>query len=285
MSDPSHARTHGPPLFVLPQLLLGAAAIAAFRDEAQALANDMIESCNADPAVMVTNVRTGVDAVLPRLGEALDARPKTRVDWILAMPNLAHAVEYAANNGGVAPTVTREEIDAKYAELQLYRTPALLVAKALASPLFKLLPAGEVAGIEAGQGFYDHGQDGIALASLFRTHEASIEGAHPFTRAHLDAMEAVGHWVCTHVTPSGARAPKPAAVGVSTELRDRLWTLLRKRHAELRKVGIELFGEDGVDAKVPLLLRRVRVAARKDAAEVKEPAAPVVPDTKPANDR
>jgi hypothetical protein len=99
-------------------------------------------------------------------------------------------------------------------------------------------------------------------------------------------MEAVGHWVSTHVTPAGARARKPAEVGVSADLRDRLWTLLRTRHVELRKVGIELFGEDGVNERVPPLLSRVRSAPRKEREEDTETrATPIATDTKPANDR
>jgi hypothetical protein len=43
-------------------------------------------------------------------------------------------------------------------------------------------------------------------------------------------------------------------------MRDRLWTLVRRRHAELRRAGIELFGEDGVNAHVPRLGLRAKAA-------------------------
>lgn len=46
------------------------------------------------------------------------------------------------------------------------------------------------------------------------------------------------------------------------DVRDRLWTLLRLRHEALRLAGIELFGERGVDARVPRLGVRAKAPAR-----------------------
>lgn len=253
--------------FVLASQLLGAAAIEQFRDEAMALTGDQIEGFNCDPAVMMSNVRIGVESVLPHMNELLAARPRTQVPWILSIVNLGHAVEYAVANCASAPRVTRAELDTKYAELQQYREPALLIARALAFPLFQKLSEGEVATIEAGKGYYDHGQDGVSLASLFRREAAQIAGLHPFTPEHLDTMERLGAWVASHVTPEGAR-PKPrATVGVSPELRDRLWTLLKLRHAELRKAGMELFGEDALDERVPRLNSRARTVVQNDNSD------------------
>ncbi len=247
--------------FALPPKLLGAAAVSAFRGEALSLADDLIEGFNVDPAVMMVNVRTGIESVQPRLAEIVEARPKTNVAWIVSLPNLGRAVEHAAANTAAAPAVTRAQIAAKYAELQRYRMPALLVAKALASDLFKLLPAEQVAALEEGQGLYDHGQDAISLASLLRTHAAAIADLHPFTPEHLATMESLGSWVCEAVTPGGARAKKRAVAGSPADLRDRLWTLLKRRYAELRRAGIELFGEDEVDAYVPRLNSHARTTA------------------------
>jgi len=74
-------------------------------------------------------------------------------------------------------------------------------------------------------------------------------------------MEAIVAQVAASVTPEGARPRERVAVGVSPALRDRLWTLLKLRHAELRTCGVELFGEDEVDEKVPRLNRRTQTAA------------------------
>ncbi len=58
---------------------------------------------------------------------------------------------------------------------------------------------------------------------------------------------------------SRRRAPLMAAT------RDRLWTLLRRRHDELRRAGLELFGERGVDAQVPRLGVRAKAPATRAA--------------------
>lgn len=265
-------------MFIFPATLVGAAAVAAFRDEAMALPDHAVEVCNVEPAVMMVNLRSGIEAVRPRMAEVLEARPKTRFDWITSLPNLGRAVEYVAGTVTAPPAiVSRAEIDAKYAELQGYRVPALFVAKALAADLFKLLPSDQVTAIEEGSGIYNHAQDGIALASLFRAHAAALKDKHPFTDAQLDALESIGLWLSENVTPTGARQRKRDA-SEQAALRDRLWTLLRVRHAELRKVGNELFGEDDLDARVPRLGSRVASATAK-AENDNESATPPQPPT------
>jgi hypothetical protein len=272
---PAHsAKAKAAARFALQPQLLGAAALATFRDEAMALADDQVVGFNVDPAVMMSNLRTGVASVHPLLAELVEARPRTKVAWVLSMTNLGHAIEYAVANCAQAPAVTRAQLDAMYAELQRYREPALHFARGLASELFQKLSAQEVATIEAGKGYYDHGQDGVSLASLYRRHAAEIAGMHPFTSAQLDAMEAVGARVAASVTPEGARPKERVAVGVSPALRDRLWTLLKLRHAELRKCGVELFGEDEVDEKVPRLNRRTQTATPQNDNGGGEPPAP-----------
>lgn len=263
--------------FVLAPQLLGAAALTAFREEAEALAEDHVEGFNCDPSVMMSNVRIGVASVLPEMARLLTARPLTEVSWITTLINLGHAVEYAAANSVTVPTVSRAELDAKYAALQRYREPALHFARGLSCELFAKFSADEVANIEAGKGYYDHGQDGVSLASLFRRHEADIAGLHPFTPTHLTEMERLGAWVSENVTPEGARPKQRATAGVSPALRDRMWTLLKRRHAELRKAGIELFGEDGVDAMVPRLNSRVQSASAQNDDGEKPPTPPAPP--------
>lgn len=261
----SSSRKHaGVARHLMPQALVGDAAVQLFRDEAQGVAEDQVEVLGAEPAVVVSNVRVGVASVQPRLAELVEARPKTRVDWILSLPNLSRAVEHAAAVTTTAPVVTRAHIDARYAELQRYRGPALLQAQVFASPLFHAFDAKKVADTVAGSGMYNHAQDGVVLASMFREHHEAIAGKHPFTDAHITAMEQVGAWIMENVTPSGAKVPRRA----TATMRDRLWTLLRRRHAELRKAGIELFGEDDVDGYVPKLgARVVETAVANDDGE------------------
>ena len=270
------------PTFSPPQPLHASAAVAAFLAAIEAIRDDQTEVFSVEASVMVTNVRTGVDAVLPRLAEVLAVRPKTDVDAILSLANLARAVEHAASECVAPPAATRTELDAQYAALQRYREPALLVLRALASPLFAvdgvpLLKPELVDSIVEGNGVYNHGQDGVRAAALLRDHAAALAGKHPFTDAQLDAMHAHGAWIMEHVSPAGARVRKQPPLEAS-RTRDRLWTLLKLRYTELRKVGIELFGEDGVDAHVPRLGTRAQTAAAptEDKPADEKPAAPSV---------
>jgi hypothetical protein len=246
-----------PEHFALAPQLLGEAAVAAFREAALALADDQVVGVNVDPAVMMSNLRIGIASVHPHLPELLERRPFTAVEWILSLLNLGHAVEHAVANCTTAPAVSRADIDACYAELQRYREPALHFARGLACELFQKFNPQEVALIEAGKGYYDHGQDGISLASLYRRHADAIAGMHPFTPTQIDTMERLGAELTSWVTPQGARPKERVPVGISPTLRDRLWTLLRLRHAELRKCGIELFGEEAIELRVPRLHHRV----------------------------
>jgi hypothetical protein len=245
--------------YPLPPALHADAAIDAFRDACRALDGAPLDVLSVEPAVLVANVRAGVDAVRPRLAEVLTARQRTDVDAILSLPNLARAVEHAAANCVAAPRVTRAAIDARYDELQTYREPALLVARGLAAPRVARLPAALVAAITQGRGIYNHAHDGVRLASLYRDHAAEVAGRHPFDDAFLDAMQAHGAWLMERVAPSGARVRRRSPPTMAA-MRDRLWTLVRRRHAELRRAGIELFGEDGVNAHVPRLGLRAKAA-------------------------
>jgi|GEM_PF-3182334 len=283
--------THPPgalePSFALSQPLLGDAAIAAFLAAIEAIRDDQTDVFSVEASVMVTNVRTGVDAVLPRLAEVLAVRPKTDAAAILTLPNLARAVQHAAAGCVAAPAVARANLESRYAQLQLYREPTLLVAQALTSPLLAkdgvpLLPPEIVASIAEGNGQYNHAQDGVRLASLFRQYGPAIVGKHPFSAAWLDAMEAHGAWIMDNITPTGARVRKNAPPEM-TRTRDRLWTLLRLRHTELRKAGIELFGEDGVDAEVPRLGTRVKAAAPTEAKPADDQPADDQPAARPTS--
>ncbi len=270
------------PTYALPQALLGDAAVAAFLLAAEAIREDQADVFSVEASVMVANVRTGVDAVLPRLAEVLAVRPRTDVAAILSLPNLARAVEHAAANCVAAPAVARAQLDSRYEQLLRYREPALLVAQALTSPLLAqdgvpLLPPEIVASIVSGSGMYDHAQDGVRLASLFRQHAPRVAGKHPFSDAWIDAMEEHGAWIMDNVTPTGARVRKNAPPEM-TRTRDRLWTLLKLRHGELRKAAIELFGEDGADAAVPRLGTRAKATTATEAKPADpQPADPAKP--------
>ena len=65
------------------------------------------------------------------------------------------------------------------------------------------------------------------------------------------------------LTPTNAPTEAPVRSPTAIE-RDAYWTLLVTAHAELRKIGMVLFGERDLDEKVPPLLTRAVTKAKPD---------------------
>ena len=114
--------------------------------------------------------------------------------------------------------------------------------------------------------------DAVAIAAVFRDPQWKLRGRHPFADAQLARMEALANWILTHVKADGAPTPHARVPGDAQEIADRFFTLLKRDHAALRRVGQWLFGEDEVDAKVPKL--GSRVAAPRATKPDAEPDAP-----------
>lgn len=92
---------------------------------------------------------------------------------------------------------------------------------------------------------------------------ADFAGKHPFTHAQVVALAEHGNWLVQNLTPKGAR-PAPTTRGEASLVRDRFWTALQTGYLELRKAGLSLFGEDGIDAHIPAL--QARAASHRAAA-------------------
>ena len=117
-----------------------------------------------------------------------------------------------------------------------------------------LVPAAVVRKIHEGSGPFDTAGDCVASAGVFRKYAAALRGKTPVSAAQVKAAAETGAQLMKVLHPKGARVKgKAAALRAAITLRDRLATLLALGHAELRRAGGWLFGEER-DAKVPLLL-------------------------------
>lgn len=241
-----------------------AAAYSHFLPAAKEIPDGEVVVCRADVSLLLHNVQLGVEAVKPQAGRLKKELPALGLEALWELPELAGALVYAADQvGGPA---SKAEVANKLARVRQLREPMLLIAEGLA--LLGLLPGEKVTAIRSGSGALDAARDGIALEALYRESAAAIRGKHPFTAADLKEAAELGAFLLRSVTPDGgrARAEAPSEAAVS---RDRLYTLVLRRHAELRKAGFYLFGE-AVDTYVPLLQSRL---SRKKA----EPAQPASP--------
>jgi hypothetical protein len=254
----------------LPPTLHGDAAVAHFQPALRALPPAALETFTGDAQLWSHNARLGIHAIAARLGEIQAKLPQVPLADVLQLPNVVRALEFTVGRLSPRSAVSREQIDAQYAKLQALRGPVLLMAQVFAAPAVGLLAAELVTGLVAGSGMYNHAQDGIGLAAAFREHRAQLTGKHPFSDAQLAELEQLGIWLSEHITPDGGRAV--AADRTLATQRDGLAALARARHADLRLIGIALWGELGVDAHIPKLGSR-SVASPKAAPDA-PPSAP-----------
>lgn len=271
----------------LPSLLVGLAALDAFRDAA---AHCAPTTCRADLPVVVANVNAAFRAVAPRLAEVPALLPKLDLAPVLEMPNLAQGLLYAGNR--VASAASTKEVSRQIEKARRVREPMLVVAEGLA--MMGLLPAERVAKIRAGTGSYDTARDVVDLVGLYREHAGAVANKCPFDEPWLTEAEAVGAWLLANLTPSGAAKAPSSDVDAAALLRDQLWTMLLERDVKLRIVASVLF-EGRAESVVPALQSRVSGAAAEatsekgaepskgpeDASGEAKPAAPAQPASEP----
>jgi hypothetical protein len=238
-----------------------AEAFAELLPEAQAIPAREVRPLRGDPALALHNVDVGLAAVAPHEG-ALAALPAPfEVGAMRSLRRAALAVIYAAAQvDRASPGKTRKLLQ-RAAELR-----DLLLSAAAALMKSAVLPAPKVKKILAGRGTRDLVQDCVDLAQLFRDHAAAVRGKTAITKAEIDEAAEVGNQLLSMLKPARAKSRASAAVQGAVDARDRLWTLLSRRHRDqLRRAGMWLW-LDEVDDHVPPLLSGVSRRAKKPGA-------------------
>ena len=245
-----------------------------YRAAAAKVKADAVQVCRADTRVAFANVKVGVESVFgadgdadrkKRIADVQDQLPRLDAKKATKLPDLARALMLAAQQ--VGPPVSTKEIEEKLAAVSKLRDPILTSAELLAQT--GCLPLDKVAKIRSGSGKYDIASDGVALADLFATHVAKVKGKHPFSDENFATMREASEWLLDRLTPAGAKKAPKGKDGAA-DLRDRLWTLLVKGHADLRVMGYALF-HDEFDVKVPKLQSQAAVRQQEEAPAQEPP--------------
>ena len=254
-----------------------AACYSRFVPEATKLPAADVVICRADVRIAFVNVKHGINAVCTDSDRIREALPQLPLKDVLALPDLCRALIFA-NTRITGRPASLKEIEAQLAVIREPREQMLQVAETLAAK--KLLPADEVAAIRAGSGKYDMASDGVALVRVYGEHADAVRGRHPFTAEEFEMLRVASEWLLDNLTPDGARRPVERTRGDAAEMRDRLWTLLLRRHSDLRAIGY-YFHRDEFEAFTPKLQSRLGagVAPEEEVGEeieaVEETAAPV----------
>ncbi|AUX43216.1 uncharacterized protein SOCE26_046600 [Sorangium cellulosum] len=110
----------------------------------------------------------------------------------------------------------------------------------------------------------------MALAHLYAEHADALRGKHPFTEEEFAELQAASEWLLDNLTPDGARRPAAKQRGEAEKMRDRLWTLMVRRHADLRKIGYYFHGDAFEDA-TPKLQSRLASTVADEEEEADQP--------------
>lgn len=246
-----------------PELIDYAACFQRYLAQAKALPQEEVQVCKADPRVALSNVKFGLSN-LPGDESLRGELPKLPLDETRGLADLARALVYA---GAMVPArqASPREIEKQIAIVAPLREQMLDNAELLAKR--KLLDAEVVKGIREGSGKYDMAEDGVALAALYTDNAARLAGKHPFEPGEIETLRVASTWLLENLTPTGARKPPPVDNKEAAGLRDRLWTLLQRRHRWLRVAGYYYF-QEAFEEKTPRLQSRVAGAALEEAPVV-----------------
>lgn len=240
-----------------------------------------VQVSRADPRLVLVNVKRGVAAVLGTKEQAQAVRehlPKISVDKVLELPDIARAFLFASREV-VVRVASPKEIERALQEISGLREDLLTQAELFARR--GLLDQQRVAQIRAGSGKYDMARDGMELAALFTQHASALKGLHPFKQEEIEKLGRTSEWLLENLTPAGARTePVKRKRTPAEDARDRLWTLIVTRHADLRKIGYYMHGDD-FEQITPRLLARVQ--SPRVLEEALEGDEPEVSETAPSD--
>jgi len=224
-------------------------AFLTYSPAAQALPAAEVYPYRLDPNLALSNVEIGMQVIADHAPEIPLHLPKENVPALLGLKDLAVAVKFAALQAQNEPSET--EVAEKITEGWASRALLLDVAKGLVA--VKLVPKPELDAIIEGRGSRDMAEDNVALAQLFRKHELKIAGKHALTKEQIDRAAIVGTFLLANLKVRGA--PSNQTDSKAIEIRNRLATLLVKRHERLQAVAHYFYG-NAWEEKVPSLHSR-----------------------------
>lgn len=239
----------------VPQVEGSQRAYDAFLPEALKIPAADVRPFRYDGSLAYHNVTVGLAALGPHEAALRAELPRTDVAALRALPDLALAVIFAAEQ--VDRGAARSDGSTARLLKTAFASRSLLLDTAAALAGKGLLPKRAVEKIREGRGNIDAATDCVALAALFIQHAAAIKSRHPLAKADIAGASDVGNALLKVLRPKRARAKAtPAAVADAADHRDRLWTLLARRFEGphgLERAAMHIWGRDA-GAHVPPLL-------------------------------
>jgi hypothetical protein len=233
---------------------------------AQALAEGDVLSYRLDPSLAYHNVAAGVEALIAMETRIREELPKVRFEEIKELPAVTIGLCFAASQVDGQGGVT---LELRAPLRRAYELREVMLAAARALALAGLLPKAAVENIVKGRGGIDAAQDCVDLAALFRKHAAAVRGKTAVTAAMITEAATVGTLLLKGLRSKNVKrdySPKGDRK-VAIEARDRLATVVAKRHELARRIAYWLWGDE-MDRHVPAL--QARVAAKRSNKGKKE---------------
>lgn len=227
-----------------------------FVAEARAIPAAEVQPYPGDARLVLVNVRTGLEAVCA--DPALVARhmPLMPVARAVEAADVARAlvhIDGVAQRKVVSPRVWNDTL-----KRVTTRRRALVSALHTLVDMGRLQP-GDIEGLGGRGGLDPVLNDATLAVSIMRTHADAIRGMHPFSDDDLASIQRDADWLRENTRPKGARRSAKRVSGTPDDDRDRLWTLLTRRHALVMRIGGYFHGAE-VTKVVPSLRSRVTVA-------------------------
>ncbi|MGI5863949.1 MAG: hypothetical protein ACOX6T_18100 [Myxococcales bacterium] len=242
-----------------------AAEIAYFLAQAVDIDPKDIQVCRADTDLMAANIRRGLASitekdVLERIRREL---PTVDLAPLLELNRLGEALAFAARN--VVP-------EPKSPELAEKKNRGYELRKVFFNQIETLIGTGDLRPDEykkmrRGKGMLDVANDLIDCVALLERNEPVLGGKLSVNSKLLAEGFELGWLLRQSIEPSASPKSGSPKKNESAEVRDRLWTLVKRRHRELRRIGAWMWPED-VDKRVPPLLARQRKKKGKEKEDV-----------------
>lgn len=252
------------------------AAWQHFREEALKADPASLAVCTADADIVRVNVARGVASVTPLIEKARAELPNANVNRAVESAALSLALTQAIDRVGSTPApqaAANAELDAelslKERAAKMYSDRQLLMTQLKVFVGLGDFSLGSYAKLLEGSGPIDGARDVLNASAALD--EEKIAGRHPFSAKWRSDATTRARRLLSELSPADA-TPEAAVRDAASIERDAIWALLVAAHAELRKIGMVLFGEKDLDAKVPPLMSRTTPRADPKGAPPTPPA-------------
>lgn len=227
---------------------------------ARAVPAPEVKPLRIDPRLACANARAAYREFAPHLAKAREL-PGADIDAIERLADLPGALLFAYR---LVDLVNPPESDLTPRMARARKLRFMLLHQAHAAVAAGLLPEKPVARIAAGTGPIDTAEDLVALVTLYKQHESSLEGRIVATSEDLLEANRLGSQLQEDLQPARAPQKKMSADELSRakDDRNRLATLLVSSHRELDRVARYLgIAVPSLQSRQPLRKKVVKAEA------------------------